>query len=251
MINKKTTCLTGTLAALLAFVGAGTVFGDVMDVDGRIRDFSSAHPDMELDDFTGEEPGIATPFLGGDGKPVFSGGSFLSVDSEASFNQWFRDTAGVNLGADIAFTLDNTLTANPHIYRYSNFDFFPIDDAMWGNEIYDHNYHFTYELHTVGEYQPGDVLEFASDDDLFVYINGQQYVDIGGVHKWKSRTVSMDTVASDLGLAPGDMFDYELFYAERRTSQAVLKFDIPIPAPSALCLLATGGLFIGFPRRRR
>ena len=74
------------------------------------------------------------------------------------------------------------------------------------------NYHFTLELHTSFTYQPGQTFHCTADDDMWVYINNQLVVDLGGVHSAVSGSVALDT----LSLTPGNTYDFDLYFAERR-----------------------------------
>lgn len=249
MKNVIKTIICGAVCAATMF-SLNTASADQIMLPGRVRDFNASHPDMEWPTINGYDPNITELMLGSDGKPVFSGTTFKTVDSKESFDQWYNDTPGINMGADLNLVLDNTISANPHIYTYKNDEFWPIDDQLFGNEGNVHNQHFTYELHTTGVYIPGDVLRFEADDDLFVFFNGFRVIDLGGVHRAIKRTIGMDYVANALGLNPGDSFDYDLFYAERHTKMAVLRYDVPIPTPGAVFILALSAGIMGIRRKR-
>ncbi|MBD3321207.1 MAG: fibro-slime domain-containing protein, partial [Chitinivibrionales bacterium] len=93
--------------------------------------------------------------------------------------------------------------------------FFPIDtkgfgvDPVAGDEK--HNYSFTMEMHYKFMYQPGLTFNFFGDDDLWVFVNGELLIDLGGVHSSASGGFDLDT----LGLVEGEVYELDLFYAER------------------------------------
>ncbi|WP_437970183.1 fibro-slime domain-containing protein [Sorangium sp. So ce260] len=188
--------------------------------EGRIRDFKSVgnggHPDFEA--FTGERFArrIVLPELGPDKKPVYNpSGPAGRTTGAAAFDQWFRDEPGVNI--PIPFTVPmNVSDRGTGIFLQA--EFFPIDDQGWGNEGRDHNYGFTYELHTTFEYMGGDYLVYASDDDLWVFINGRLAVDLGGVHQPAGDIFVLDGHAEKLGIEVGNEYPLDIFHAERSSS---------------------------------
>ena len=88
-------------------------------------------------------------------------------------------------------------------------------DSALGNGGY-HNFGFTMKAVAEFEYIPGQYFEFNGDDDVWVFINNQLVVDIGGQHTKKFGSVNLDT----LGLVPGKTYPFHIFYAERKVSQS-------------------------------
>jgi len=182
-----------------------------------VRDFRVDHPDFESDQ-TGLDPGMVEPILGMDDKPVYSQpfGSTPTTTGRANFDQWYRDVPGVNLSTEIALPL-GVSAGDTRLYVYSNPDFFPIDNALFGNEGNPHNFHFTLEASGTFVYQGGEIFRFTGDDDVWVFINDRLVIDLGGTHASMSSEVGLDDQAASLGLTLGSEYPIHIFFAERHT----------------------------------
>lgn len=245
--------LTNSIITLLLFSFVSSVASaDLITLTGTIRDFNDTHSDME-GGISGVVTGLIDSTLTGK-TPIFvAANGSGAITNAASFAQWYTDVAGVNMAAALGLTLDNTITVDPSIYTFESNSFFPIDGQLFGNQGRTHNYHFTYEINSSFTYTGGEVFSFTGDDDLWVFIDNQLAVDIGGVHGAASGSVNLDS----LGLTIGNSYDFDLYFAERHTSQSNFRIDTSIrlvssvPEPSILLLLGIGLLGLGLRRRRR
>jgi fibro-slime domain-containing protein len=207
--------------------GSGSAGGPATNGDGCgtvilavIRDFKSDHPDFEKT--VGAELGLVKPALGADRKPVFAhDGATATVSGPDSFNQWYSNVDGVNQ----PFTLQVFFAPKNGTTSFQSNAFFPLDGKGFGDESNNHNFHFTTEIHTQFRYNGGEVFNFTGDDDVWIFINGKLLVDLGGVHAAESAMVDMDAKATEVGISKGQVYPFDMFQAERHTSESNFRAD--------------------------
>ena len=184
-----------------------------------IRDFHKTQADFETRGAGNAiDPGMVEVQIGADRTPVYAGHPTTpsTPSGKAGFDVWYHDTPGVNLTTpyDLQLSVDPRTTGG---FFYESRAFFPIDDQLFGNEGYFHNFHFTLETHTQFVYRGGEVFTFAGDDDVWVFIADQLVIDLGGLHTIRTGSVSLDTQKTKLNLMVGQRYPLDLFFAERHT----------------------------------
>lgn len=174
------------------------------------------------------ESKVVEETLGADGKPVYRApDNALPTYGAEYFDQWYRDVPGSNVL--VPFPLPISIDDQGY-YEYDSQKsgvedsyqgmarrvFFPLDDGgpyatVLGNQGAGHNFGFTGELHASFLAKPGAMLEVRADDDLYVFVDDQLVVDLGGTHVALSASVELD----ELALTAGEEHSLHVFYAER------------------------------------
>ncbi|BAY60485.1 fibro-slime family protein [Calothrix brevissima NIES-22] len=243
-MKKPTVLLQALGVSIMAMFAASSANAATITLTGTIRDFNDTHPDFE-GNVIKRDPGIVQSTLGADGKPVYAGNpKTLTTSGKTNFDQWYRDTPGVNLSQQYSITLDDSNT--PGFFSYSNKQFFPIDNQLFGNERRSHNYHFTYEIASQFTYRGGETLKFSGDDDVWVFLNKELVLDLGGVHGELEESVNLDELANALKITKGKTYDFNLFFAERRTNQSrfTLTTSLALEPPSVPEPLTIGSTIV-------
>ena len=217
--------------------------------DMRYRGTTSGSPDFESFN-GGVSTGMVQSVLGADNEPVFrsSTGSvgIPQISSATTFCWWYHQTDCAGAGSLNPYSqlvyrdVGGQPTAlqlnqiSPNVYQYNNQAFFPVDGLGWNlgalpQVTNGHNFSFTSELHYTFTYDPAaaPTLSFTGDDDVWVFINRQLAVDLGGVHGATTGSVTLDSAtAATLGLVGGGMYSIDVFQAERHTSASSYRLTL-------------------------
>lgn len=233
-------------------------------VSGIIRDFNKTNtfvgrvnnPDFGVACATANTNGCDTTVpqqfvsyeLGADNTPTYNRtGAITTVSSESTFNAWFHDTPAQNSRLIYSLTLSNGTVADGRIFTYFTSAFYAAD-ALASSDGGAHNNYFTYELHAYVSYTGGEVFEFGSSDDMWVFINRKLPTNwtLHGIHNFKTFYLSMDYWANRTwNLALGGIYPCDIFFAHRSTAHApALQLQLP---NAVLCdSLSTGVLTVNF-----
>jgi fibro-slime domain-containing protein len=222
-----------------------------------IRDFRASgdmrHPDFESPGSWGNDvcAGLADPTLAAAGLYVSpqdprravgdAGVSDAGVPaanpcpavsrSQPAFRQladWYTNKPGTNYVFDVQIPLFDTGRGTVG-FRSQNF--FPIDGKGWNDMLKArggalHNFGFTTHVLRHFTFRKGQTFTFTGDDDVWVYIEGKQIIDLGGLHPSRSRTANLDDIMPPL--VEGNTYRLDLFHAERKTDQSAFEIETSI-----------------------
>lgn len=101
----------------------------------------------------------------------------------------------------------------------------PFNDSSKGADSRLHNFGYCIELHGQAEIVPGAALTVKSDDDMWIFLDSNLVVDLGGQHGFMQQTLFLDRLPRPVPAAVA----LDIFHCDRHIDQSGLALSMNFP----------------------
>eukprot|EP01133_Synstelium_polycarpum_P009127 gene9127-10703_t len=183
--------------------------------------------------------GVKVPELV-DPSPTYQKNIDAKLISPQLFQYFFASDTNTNIPMELDLDFASSVINGETVYTFHDESFFPIDgqgfdnatlvgyvDQKWADiNGTIRNFHFCLSINSAFTMRKGLTFNLTVDDDVWMFINSQLIIDLGGIHDLVDASVDLDAIIPPLTI--GTTYPFDFFYCERKAPGSNLKIQTNI-----------------------